>query len=85
MWQILRVLTITKQHTFFTIFLRIAVSIRVETTFCFCKSTLNGSGSKEFVCNFWELCYDYASRRMNYSEKYIEVSQRSAFQDRAIY
>ena len=52
MWQILRVLTITKQHTFFTIFLEIAVSIGIRTIFHFRKSTPNGSGSKEFVCNF---------------------------------
>ena len=58
---------------FFTIFFRIAVSIRVRTTFCFHGSTRNGSGGKEFVCNFWELCYDYAPRSIAYDEKYIEV------------
>ena len=49
---------------YFPIFLGADVSIIRADIYRINNVPSNDSGNQEFTCNFWELCYDYAPRRV---------------------
>ena len=57
----------TRAANFLLSFFRVKVSIRESEMLCFIIL------KEKIICNFWELCYDYAQRRAIDSEKHIEV------------